>query len=465
MKRLFIIFLLLFVLVGCERRDPDKYEANHNVYILDTILDAEQDKLTVEGELIYYNEIADLDELYLHVYPNAIHAVGEDNVVFEYLTIDDEDIDVEFGGDDDTLVYTELSKNYQVGDKISIKFKYDFSYWNEDRILATDNYYVTMFFYPHVPVYNEDGFNPEPYSFRGESYFNTLGDYYVTINTPRTYDVAASGGLTSSTSSVSRRTRTYEIKNARDFSFSASENYEVYSHEEDGRRFEIYSLNYLAPEEEELYFNYLITSFDVMERDVGPYPYDHFTLELGEIYGMESTGVIYCSQHVDETTINHEVIHQWFYSIIHNDQSDEPFLDEALTTYTTSWYYYELYGMDGYNGYLDYRSSLKPELSHRFVQFQGQSIIRHISEYEDGYGYLVYYHGPTIYRYYVEYFLDGDIQRFKDVIKTYYDEYKYEIVTIDEFFTFLEEELEEPGTKAWLYEQANDLQDLNNEQP
>ena len=149
--------------------------------------------------------------------------------------------------------------------------------------------------------------------------------------------------------------------------------------------------------------------------------------------------------------------------MIGNDQSDEPFLDEALTTYMTAIYFKEINGNAGYNGYLDYRSSLKESLAERFTLYQGESILRHISEYQEGYGYLVYYHGPTLYRYYVEYFLENDTDRFLDALQVYYTAYNKDIATIEEFFTLLEESTGEVGTKEWLYEQANDLQDLNQE--
>lgn len=466
MKKIMISILLLLVLSSCKSKDDEiLYEGFNTVYTLDGYLNEEDNTLTVEGEISYYNEIENLDELYLHIYPNAVNnTANPTNVQFEYLTIDGKDMDIAFLGDEDTYMHFDLEEEVEVDERISIEFKYTFHYWDVDRLIVIDDsYYVTMFFYPFVPVFDEDGWNIEPYSFRGESYFNTVGDYFVTLNVPNDYLVAASGKLIESSELENRLILNYEIKDARDFSFSAYNDYKLYVREIGSRVYEIYSIYLLFPNEIDDYFDYLSNTFNVMEEGVGEYYYDHFTLELGYIYGMESTGVVYCYKDVQETTIVHEAIHQWFYSMIGNDQSDEPFLDEALTTYMTAYYYESLYGMDGYNNYLDVRSSLKDSLSDRFDLYQGQSILHHLGEYDNGYGYLVYYHGPTIYRYYVEYFLENDIARFMDAMKVYYDTYNKDIATIDEFFTLLEEITGEEGTKAWLYEQANDLQDLENE--
>jgi hypothetical protein len=464
MKKLLLALLLTISLTACKQNSH--FETDNHVYTMDLYLDTDTDQLEVEGELSYMNTMEELDELYLHVYPNAINLSDRSyNMDFEYLRINGVDMDITFEGTDSTLMHFEFDQSFSQNERIDIDFKYRFDYWEDDRLIVIDDYYVTMFFYPYVPVFDDTGWNTEPYSFRGESYFNDIGDYYVTINVPEEYKVAASGGIVAEKTRKGRTVLEYEVLNARDFSFSASSEYHVYSRDDNGRTYRIYSYDQLPEYLQEQYFDYVLTTFRFMERDIGPYEYNHFSLELGYIYGMESTGVVYCSKDVDEGTIAHEIIHQWFYSVVGNDQTDEPFVDEALVTFFTAFFFEELYGEQGYNGYLDYRSSLKDDLSDRFTQYQGDTILQRLFDYGDGYGYLVYYHGPTIYRYYIDYFLDGDTERFKEAISSYYQTYKYDEVSVEELFTFLEEELDVPGTKEWLYEQANDVQDLENENP
>ncbi|MCK7481703.1 MAG: hypothetical protein M0C28_34445 [Candidatus Moduliflexus flocculans] len=36
-----------------------------------------------------------------------------------------------------------------------------------------------------------------------------------------------------------------------------------------------------------------------------------------------------------ESTVAHEVGHQWFYHLVGNDQLDDPWLDESLTQFVT----------------------------------------------------------------------------------------------------------------------------------
>ena len=47
-----------------------------------------------------------------------------------------------------------------------------------------------------------------------------------------------------------------------------------------------------------------------------------------------------------EYVIAHETAHQWWYSVIGNDEISEPWLDEALTEYSTVLYFEEKYGKE-----------------------------------------------------------------------------------------------------------------------
>ena len=47
-----------------------------------------------------------------------------------------------------------------------------------------------------------------------------------------------------------------------------------------------------------------------------------------------------------EYVIAHETAHQWWYSIVGNDEVNEPWLDEALTEYSTILYFENKYGKE-----------------------------------------------------------------------------------------------------------------------
>ena len=52
--------------------------------------------------------------------------------------------------------------------------------------------------------------------------------------------------------------------------------------------------------------------------------------------------------------ITHEVAHQWWYNVVGNNVIDDPWLDEALATYSYVIYLEEAEGMQAGRGAIDY---------------------------------------------------------------------------------------------------------------
>jgi Peptidase family M1 domain len=70
----------------------------------------------------------------------------------------------------------------------------------------------------------------------------------------------------------------------------------------------------------------------------GPYPWRSYTLvvppDLGTV-GIEYPMLSFIGQsRFDRLIVNHETAHQWFYSLVGNDQARDPWLDETLATWS-----------------------------------------------------------------------------------------------------------------------------------
>lgn len=461
----FSIIILGSTLTACNPKEVTEpiVTMEDNAYLLDVYLDTEQDLLKVKGSIEYINEMEDLDELFLMLYPNATTNLNrQDNVLMKSLIIEGMKYPFVYANEDRTAMYIELLESYDSGDVLTIEFEYEFKYWDFDRLNHQENYYLTMFFYPFVAMHDETGWNTEPYTFSGETYYNSIGDYDVTINVPSDYLIATSGFLQESTVEEERIINNYTIEDARDFSFSASSEYTFYEKDVNGMLFHIYSLGELTNTELNDSFGYLENSFNLYNDIFGHYNQDHFTLEYGHFYGMESTGVIYCSREISEGTVVHEIVHQWFYSMVGNDQYDNSFLDEALTTYSSALYYLEFYGEPWYRGQLDYRDSAKDSLAVKYNQSSGRSLLDTVDEMDDLYGFLIYYHGTTLITHYVDYFLAGDTDRFAEILHKYFDTYYLEEATLDNFLDLLQEESGKATTKEWFMMELQSFQNVNN---
>ncbi|HLE15775.1 MAG TPA: M1 family metallopeptidase [Anaerolineales bacterium] len=87
----------------------------------------------------------------------------------------------------------------------------------------------------------------------------------------------------------------------------------------------------------------------------GPYPHDSLSVvEADFLDGMEYDGLIFLSHafydfYTGDARNNltiiaaHEVAHQWWYGLVGNDQALEPWLDEALCTYSELLFYEAVY--------------------------------------------------------------------------------------------------------------------------
>jgi aminopeptidase N len=85
--------------------------------------------------------------------------------------------------------------------------------------------------------------------------------------------------------------------------------------------------------------------------------------------------------------------HQWFYSLVGDDQLDDPWLDESLTQFATLQYYTDLYGAEGADGF---RASLEGRWAR--VENAQISIGLSVAGYTGGeYGAIVYGRGPLFF--------------------------------------------------------------------
>jgi aminopeptidase N len=107
--------------------------------------------------------------------------------------------------------------------------------------------------------------------------------------------------------------------------------------------------------------NTAAAALEIYGSRFGPYPFTEMdlvntpNLALGieypsimaitsRIYDPDgSLGSVPNSAYIEGTTA-HEVAHQWFYSVVGNDQLDEPWLDESITQFVTWHYFRDRYG-------------------------------------------------------------------------------------------------------------------------
>jgi aminopeptidase N len=214
-------------------------------------------------------------------------------------------------------------------------------------------------FYPMVAVY-EDGWQAEIPSQQGDILLNDTSFYIVSVEAPAEQVIITSGREVERVKRGSRQQVLLAAGPARDFYLAASPDY-VKTSETVG---EITINSYAAPPNKagsRLALDTAKAAIQEFSQHFAPYPYTEFdvvtipTLAFGieypgmtaikqELYDLSAFSNDMKTNITLESTVVHEVAHQWFYNLVGNDQLNEPWLDESLAQYVTWQYYRDHYG-------------------------------------------------------------------------------------------------------------------------
>lgn len=129
--------------------------------------------------------------------------------------------------------------------------------------------------------------------------------------------------------------QTFEARNVRDFTVTAATDYHTGSRVVDGTTVRVW---YRAGSPGAAMLDAAADAFHRLGSRLGGYPYPVFkVVESAGGYGMESPALIWIPHGVGTANLRylvaHETAHQWFYGLVGNDQSTQPFADEAAADF------------------------------------------------------------------------------------------------------------------------------------
>ena len=252
----------------------------------------------------------------------------------------------------------------------------------------------------------------------------------------------------------------YSLENARNFGFSISPSYLVLDEDLNGIRV----LGYIFPGYQvpgQAAFNATLEALDLYQRLYGPYQQSSLTMVQADFnHGVEYEGLYFLSRGFFDSYSGsdqsylvaiavHETAHQWWYGQVANDQALEPWLDEALCTFSELAYYEQLHPdstawwwavrVDYYQpvGRLD-RSI------YGFTQYADQYLEYRNATYLQGAKFLSQL--KTVL---------GE-EDFYSFLRAYAELYQDEIASGSEFFALLGQYLE-LGDQTWMLEYFPDL--------
>ncbi len=412
-----------------------------SVYHLDLTIAPDFKTIAGQEAVRYTNrETAGLPELYFQLFPNT----SGGHTTVSAVKVDGKAVGFETVSNDSALKVT-LPKVLNSGEAVTVQLDFSvavppnpsgnfglFGYYSQ--ILALDC------FYPVIPVYDEAGWHIDLAPPGGDKTYLDAAFYLARIKAPSSLTLIASGVEVSREASGENQIVTFAAGPVRDFYLAGSSRFLKESVTQGETTINSY---YLPGQQDgaELALSVAQRAVEVYGGRLGVYPYTELdivplALEGGGI-GIEYPGVfgvgigIYNVDSVLETTVAHEIGHQWFYNVVGDDQVNQPWLDESLTQYITGLYFLDTYGTEGWE---NARQSWQS-----FWSRTGSADIPiglPVGDYPGGtYGPIVYGRGPLFVAALSESIGEA---AFTNCLERYYETYKWQIVTTEIFQDWFE---------------------------
>lgn len=304
-------------------------------------------------------------------------------------------------------------------------------------------------FYPSVAVY-EDGpaigtgrWWLETGSEQGDAAFNAASLFVVTATLPAEQVPVTSGTLITSTALSPTRTRyVWVAAPVREFLLHMSPDFEAAQSE----AYDTTITSYWLPGDHAAGKDALadaVAALRIYSDRFGEYPYRDMRVAVAPIsvYGMEYPQVSLLGVELYgrfreniETLVAHEVAHQWWYQMVHNDPVNEPWLDEALAEFSTRLYVDSLRGGEEATRY----AALRWQIPVESLQNEGRDTAANlpVSRYEDAHQYETIVYGKGSLFFEALYQRLGN-RRFNRLMEEYLDTYRYGIVDREELLAFI----------------------------
>lgn len=345
-------------LLPAARQDLDSL-GQATRYVLALEIDPSLRRFQGRARVEYTNqEDVPLDVVYFRLLPNGQKSYGDGSLTVSEVRVSGETATNKLSAQD-TVLEVQLPASLPPGQRVQLELAFagevpldfgagaaGYGIYNFD---PGQVFLSLSGWYPILAVYDDQGWNLDPVSEIGDSVYSDTALYSLQVCAPAGLIVAATGSRIEEQVSGNIVCTRLESGPTRDFYLAASPNFHLDSQQVDGVMIHSYSL----PGHEnaaQLALDVAQDSLHIYNQKFGPYPFaelDMVDAPMRNALGVEYPGIILIGSSLYDqpgepefsVTIAHEVAHQWWYSVVGNDVFDSPWLDEGLTTYSSSLYY------------------------------------------------------------------------------------------------------------------------------
>lgn len=470
MKKFVIIilaFLFIFPLSGCSKKENlSELSKNLSSYNILIDLNVENKTANVKQTIVYANNTNSiLKTLKFHLYPQFFEEGATENIVpntkvnnaypngmsysefnIDRLQVNKEDKQIKYENDFDSILRVELSSSLMPDETVEIYLEYAFKLPNcNHRFGYGENTINLANFYPIACIYENGDFNTSLYHSNGDPFYSDMANYYVEINLNNQYLAASTGSKINETTTENLKKITYNANMVRDFAMVISNKFNVVHSKYNHTLIEYFYFNDTNPNQS---LQAGVDSIKTFSNLYGEYPYQNFSIvENDFVYGgMEYPNLVMISTSIENhddyiNVIVHETAHQWWYGMVGNDEFKYPWLDEALTEFSTLLFYDN---NEGYNFNHKQMIDASQENYSLFISVYEDVLgsvdtsMRAVNEYstEPEYTYCTYVKGVLMYE--SLYQLIGE-KDFISALKIYFENNKYKNTMPENLISSFEE--------------------------
>jgi len=338
--------------------------ASAPVYHVDLTINPDMINLSGSQEVLVTNqEDVPLDELYFWLYANLL----DGRLILSRVTVDGQTVALPARVSE--LLRIDLSETLQPGESVVVAMSYEIKVPvdpdnNYGVFVSRNDVLALAHFAPQLAVFDDAGWDIELPSENADVVYADVGFYRVRVTAPEGLVLVATGIEISRSQEGGNNIVEYAAGPVRDFYLAGSDTYESIS-QMVGETLVVAYYSAEQAAEAETALDVAGESMVIMNEVVGAYPFVEFEVAPTPnlALGVEYPGVVVINGRVYdpvdryysylESTVAHEVGHQYFFGVVGNDQPDEPWIDESLTQYITWRYFLERYGVGGADQFED----------------------------------------------------------------------------------------------------------------
>ncbi|MFO1444652.1 ABC transporter permease subunit [Bacillus sp. Bva_UNVM-123] len=346
--------LLIFIFIGAGSyvyltRDADIGVKNNNKANYDLKLSMDESGHFETAATIHVKNKSDVawNELVFYFIPNAFikghqfsDVKGFSEIEMKEININNQKVQYDLNHDTLTIHIPDELKN-----KTKYKVKIDYSFTVPEGGVRfskeKDNYYLAQW-YPMLATFQNGKWNKEDYSDRLETYHTDFSNFKVSYKIPKGYSFVSTAARDAE---IGKTEGTVKINKVRDFFIAIMKNMDMYeTNANDGVNIRLFTKKDHDKNIDDT-IDLAKSALIFYQENIGEYPHKQLDIILDNGVFMEYPGIVTINPYIQDThfyniSIVHEIAHQYFYGVVINDQYHEAWIDEGITEFATSLYFY-----------------------------------------------------------------------------------------------------------------------------